>query len=170
MQRAAVLIDVGAVGIGAQAKNLSPQLFQGQGGHFVAGAVGAVHHNTQAGEGQLGRKAAFGVHDVAAARIFYLAGPPYSTRIGVRPSEVGGKHHAGDFVFGFIGQFVAFCVKELDAVVLKRIVRSRNDHAQICTHAARKKGYGRRGQRTGHDHMHAGGAQPCRKRRLKHIA
>lgn len=56
---------------------------------------------------------------------------------------------------------------KLYAVVLKGIVRGRNNHTQIRTHAARQKRYGRGRQRTCHDDVHTRSAQPRREWRTQ---
>ena len=104
-------------------------------------------------------KTAFCVDNVPAASVFNLGGAAHAARFGIGPFKVGIEHHCGNFVFGYVGQLVAIRIKKLDAVVMKGIVRGRDNHAKVGPHAAGKKGYGRRGQRPGHDNMHAGCAQ-----------
>ena len=117
----------------------------------------------------MGRKAVFGVDNVAPARVFNLCGTAHAARIGIRPGKTGIQHHGRDLVFGHIGQLVPVGIKKLYAVVLKGIVRGRNNHTQIRTHAARQKRYGRGRQRTCHDDVHTRSAQPRREGGLKHI-
>ena len=164
VERATVLIDVGAVGGCANAKNLCPQFFKRQRGNLVAGPVGAVNHNAQARKGQLRGKTAFCVNNVAATGVFNLGGAAYTARFGEGPLEIFVKHHCRNFVFRHVGQLVALGVKKLDAVVVEGIVRSGDNHAKVGPHAAGKKGYGRGGQGACHDNMHASGTQACGKR------
>ena len=170
IERAAVLVDVGAVRACADAENFGSQFFKSQRGNFVAGAVGAVNHNAQARKRQLGRETAFGVNNIAPPGVFNLGGAANAARFRIGPFIVRIQHHGRYFVFGQVGELVTIGIKKFDAVVVKGVVRGGNNHPKVGPHAAGKEGYGRSGQRAGHDHVHAGGAQAGSERRFKHVA
>ena len=84
----------------------------------------------------------------------------------------GFRRHAGierfgvieigfDIVFNFVGQFVAVCRKNLDSVVMKRIMRSTDDDTGIAAHRSRQMRNGRRWQRSGKQHIAIHGIDAC---------
>jgi hypothetical protein len=64
-----------------------------------------------------------------------------------------------DFQLQLVGQLVAIGTEELDAVVVERIVRGRDHHAEIGAQRPRQHGDGGCRHRAEHDRHHADGGE-----------
>ena len=69
-----------------------------------------------------------------------------------------------------VGQLAARGIEELDAVVLVRIVRGADDHAEAAAQALGHVGDAGRGQRPDQHDIDAGGDESRLQRRLEHVA
>ena len=148
MQRAAVGVDVAAVGRDVEQGDVvapvaiqTPEELRRNG---RGRAVGAIGHDLQVRERKAGNAVDQKLDVVGLQRRIVLD--------GWKALRVGDLHLRGvveDFVFHGqfhrIGQFEAVRAKELDAVVLPGIVRSRDHHACVETVRAREKRDRRRG-------------------------
>ena len=80
------------------------------------------------------------------------------------------QHQLLDGVLDVIGQFEAGGGKQLDAVVLKRIVRRRHHDAGVGRQAAREQRDGRRRQDAGEPHVDTHRGDAGNQRRFEHVA
>ena len=71
----ALAVDVGAVRLHPDGEDLGAQLLEDEGGHAVGGAVGGIHHDAHAVEGEVAREGGLGEGHVAAPRVLELLGP-----------------------------------------------------------------------------------------------
>ena len=69
VHRAAILIDVVALGLVAKDEDFRPQFTQHAGRGLVSRAMSAIHHDPQSFERQSTRETGFGVFDVATERV-----------------------------------------------------------------------------------------------------
>ena len=151
MGGAAVLVDVGAVGLMIIHRHRGAQLLQHGGGHLIAGALGAVYHNVQpvkAGAGGF-----LGKVDVAALGVALTHRAAHLSADG--QVLVLGQAVADDVlnaVLHRIRQLIAVAVKELDAVVLHSVVAGGNHRARIRLVIPGQIGDGR-----GRQHLHQHG-------------
>ena len=82
VERTAIQIDVGPVGVVTDGDDRGPQLLQHGGGHSVAGPVGTIDHNAQAIQRELGRKSPFQKLDIAAGGVIHADGAADLFRFG----------------------------------------------------------------------------------------
>ena len=167
--RAAVVVDVAAVGLDSDLDDLGAQLPQRLGRHLVAGAVGAIDDDAQPVEAQLARQRALGEFDVAFLRAFdsrctanCLGGDQQFGGVGV--------DQLLDLLLGVVRQLVAFGIEQLDAVVVERVVRGRDHDAEVGAQRARQHGDGRRRHRPEQKHVHADRGEARHERGLEHVA
>ena len=73
-----------------------------------------------------------------------------------------------DLFFRRVGEFVSFMVKELDAVVLERIVRRGNHHTGVVVFHAGEIGYARCRDHADQIDAHPGRTETGRQRRFDH--
>ena len=120
--RAAVLVDVEAVGGDPDRNHFGAKLPQGFGRDMVGGAVGAIEHDLEAVEAQMLGEGRLGEVDIAAARIVDSAGAPDQLRSGelrllLQPPL--------DRALGVVAELIAVGPEQLDSIVRERIVRGR---------------------------------------------
>ena len=153
MGGAAVVVDIGAVGLVVIAAHLRAQLLEHHGRDLIACALGAVQHHVQAIQPHIG--GFFDKIHIAAGGVALAHGTAHALADG--HFKIGG-HPAGhdflDAVLNGVGQLVAVFVKELDAVVLDGIVAGADDRARVRLVKAGEVGDGRGGQ-----HLHQHGAR-----------
>ena len=70
---------------------------------------------------------------------------------------VVGENKLLDSFLNFIVELETVAGKELDTIILKRIMGSRNDHTGIRSHTAGDKGYTRGRQWSNQEHVHSHG-------------
>ena len=165
----AVLVDVGAVGLMIVHRHRGAQLLQHGGGHLIAGALGAVHHNVQpvkAGAGGF-----LGEVDVAAL------GVALAHRTAHLPADgqvlVLGQAVADDFlnpILHRVGELVAVAVEELDAVILNGVVAGGNHRARVSLIISGQIGDGRGGQHLHQHGLRAHGANARHQSGFQHFA
>ena len=129
-------IDVQPVRFAPQPDYFRPQLFQSHGGYMVVGSVRAIKNGPHVRKVEVGGKAVFKVNYIAPRAVFYAESPTHFVRGRVVPPDGLIQNHAFNGVFGFVIQFEAVPVEQLDAVVMKRIVRGRNYNAEIRPHVS----------------------------------
>ena len=146
VRRAALDIDVGAAVIGVDGMDRGTQALQ-RGGRSLAGStVTAVDGNDQAIEPQA-IKRIDGVVDVCLASVLHLDDVAHA---GTGRQRVGSHDFLGhdpgaDLFLDRIGKLHALAAKELDAVELRRIMRSRDDDAAVELILDGEQRHGRRG-------------------------
>ncbi len=167
--RAALVVDVAAVRLDADLDDLGAQLPQRLGRHLVAGAVGAIDDDAQTVEAQVLRQRALGELDIALLRALNARGAADAFGRGEQVGGVG-VDQLLDAPLGVVGQLVAVGIEQLDAVVVGRIVRGGDHHAEIGAQRARQHGDGGRRHRAEQEHVHADGGEARHQRRLEHVA
>ena len=167
--RAAVAVDVEAVGLDADRDHLGAELPQRLRHHPVGGAVGAVDHDAQAVEAHGARQRALGEFDVAVVHALDALGAAEVGALGELLGEVGIDQRF-DLVLDLVGELVAVRAEQLDAVVVVGIVRGRDHHAEIGAHRAREHADRRRRHRAGQQHVHADRGEARDQRGLDHVA
>ena len=70
-------------------------------------------------------------------------------------SQLVGSHQRFDFVFELVVEFVPTACEELDAVIWRWVVRSRDHHAEVGIHVGGKKRGGRGWQNAGIENVNA---------------
>ncbi len=138
MGGAAAVVDVDAVRLVKDSDNICTQAAQDNWCNSTVGAVGAVHNNLQAVE--LGVGSANNVLNIQLRQVLFVnnaadAAAAYCLIIINRRSN-----DSGNFILHRVRQLVACLRKELDAVVLKRVVRCRNYYAGVGLDLAREEG------------------------------
>ena len=130
---AAADVDVHAVGLAADRRHLGAEALEGGRRDPRVGPVGAVDHELQTGE--VGAEALDDVVEVA------LLGDVHVVDLAGAPGE-GDVEECLDLLLGRVGELAALAVEELDAVVLRRVVRGGDD----CPEVEREQRDGRRRQ------------------------
>ena len=170
VERAALVIDVLAVGGDPDPGHLGAELGEHLGRDLVAGAVGAVHHQLDAVERPIARKRALQEHNVAPDRVL---DPDRTADVG-RPRPEPGQgiplHHVLDLPLDLVGELEPVAGEHLDAVVLIRVVAGADDHARVGPHRRGDECDPRRRQRAADHHVRAHRHDPRRERRLEQIA
>ena len=155
--RAALEVDVVAVGLDADLDHLGAQLPQRVGRHLVARAVGAIDDDAQAVEADVARQRALGDTRCSAPGRSRCAWRGRSRSAGASSSVGRRRHQRLDLHLGLVGQLVAVGVEQLDAVVVVGVVGGRDHHAEVGAQRARQHGDRRRRHRPEQEHVHADG-------------
>ena len=143
---AALDIDVGAAVIGVDGMDRGTQALQ-RGGRSLAGStVTAVNGNDQAIKSQA-IKRIDGVVDVCLASVLHLNNVAHAGASRQRIGSHGflGHDPGADLLLDSIGKLHTLAAKELDAVELRRIVRSGDDDAAVELVLDGEQRHGRRG-------------------------
>ncbi len=164
---AAVLVDVEPIWLHAQHADVRTELTEDAGRDLVGRTVGAIQHDLHPSEAGTGRYAALAELDVATGRIV-------DARDLANPRRVDHGHRSIeqllDHGLELIGQLGAGAGKELDAVVVVRIVRSTDDNAGAGLEGSRQIGDTRCRHGTEQHDVRTGGGQTGLQRRLEHVA
>ena len=163
--RADAVVDVHAVGVGADDDDLGAGVREGLGRDARGGAVGAVEHDLDAVEAV--RQRAEQVHDVAVLGV----GEPADAADAVAGRrELLLAEVRLDAVFDLVGELRAAEGEELDAVVGRRVVRRGDHHAEVGADAVDQER--RRGGRddAGVEHVDAGAREAGRDRGGEELA
>ena len=156
-------------GLAAELDHLGAELPQDLGRDAVSGAVGAVDHDLQAIQRHAARQARLQRLHVATARALQAHRAPQP--VGARQALVARPEHAVlDHQLDLVRQLVAVRAEQLDPIVLIRVVRSRDHHAEVGAQRAREHRHARRGQGPEEGHVHPHGDEPGGERRLQHVA
>ena len=132
VRRAALDVDVGTAVVGVDGMDRGAQALQRGGRGLARGAMTAVDGNDQAVEPQAVERID-GVVDVCLASILHLDDVAHTGASRQRVGSHGllGHDPGADLFLDGVGKLHALTAKELDAVELRRIVRSGNDDAAI---------------------------------------
>ncbi len=170
MKGPAALVDVLAVGGDPERHHAGPELLEHLGGDLVGGPVPAIDRHRKAVEREMPREG--GLHEDVVPPDRVVDAKRLADLRGRRPQRVDrvGEHQPFDLSLDLVGQLEALAVEELDAVVLKRVVRGGDHHARIGPQRAREEGDARGGQRPHEQHVDAHRADARGHGRLEHVA
>ena len=135
--RTAAQVDVPAVGRAADRDDLRAEVREHARRDFVAGAVGAVDHDLEAGEIDARRQRRGAEILVATARLVDTRGLAERVRLARQRRLVQVRL---DLLLEFVGQLAAVRVEELDAVVFVQVVRRADDDAEAAAELLRQVG------------------------------
>ena len=169
MGRAAVGVDIQAVGLDAHGADLGPQLIEGGRGDPVSRAVGAVDCHAQPLEAEPLGEAGLGDLDIAGLGIVDALDP--AQRVG--RCQIGVErliHHRFDLQLDGVRKFVAVGAEQFDAVVEEGVVRGRDHHPDVGAHRPGHHGHARGRQGTEGAHVHTRRGKARNQRRLDHVA
>jgi hypothetical protein len=167
--RADLVVDVEAVRLDADLEDFGAQFPQRRRRHLVGRAIGAIEHDAQAAEVDALGQGALGEFDVARLRRL----------VAMRPADVAAfdslleqslSISSSISVLDLVGELVAVGAEQLDAVVVVRVVRGRDHHAQIGAQRARQHGDGGCRHRAEQVDVHAHGGEAGGERALDHVA
>ena len=170
MRRAAAVVDVRAIRQRVDDLDIGTEAAQDFRHCLVGSAVGTVEHDLDAVEALLaGREHEFHVL-VEKVRAVLDVADVLCRRARVVVVRLELVHDGLELILDGIRQLVAIAAEELDAVVVERVVRGRDDDARLGLVLAREVGDGRR-----RDDAREHGAAACRadagrQRRLEHLA
>ena len=167
--RADVVIDVEAVRLDADLDHFGAELPQRLGRDLVGGAVGAIDDDAQAVEGNIARQRPLGVFDVARGDVVDALGAAELRRFGEPAGEVVVDQRL-DVRLDLVRQLEPVGPEQLDAVVLVKIVRGGDHHAEIAAHRARQHRHRRRRRRAEQQHVHADRGEAGDHRVFDHVA
>jgi len=125
-----IVVDVETIRFNADGFHFRTKLPQNRRRDFVTGAVGAIDNDAHALEGKTARKGRFCKFDIARARIINALDPAEVGR-GCKPGVGAFLHQPFDFAFGFVREFEPVRAEKLHAIIVKRIMRGGNHHAEI---------------------------------------
>ena len=170
MHRAAIPVDVHAVGLVAINDDFRAKFAQDAGRGFVGGAVRAVHHHPQAFERQTARKRGLGKFDVTPERVVNAHRLANFTGGRADVFDFAAENEVFDLALNFVVELVAVGSEEFDAVVGVGIVRGGDDDAGVGAQAARDVGDAGRRQRADEEHVHAHRKDAGRDGVFEHVA
>ncbi len=169
MRRAAVAVDVETVRRHADPNHLRAEFRQHGRRNPVGGTIGAIDDDFEVAEIEAAGCRCLDGLDVSALHVVQPLGAP--DRRGVRERHVRRRHHERlDPALDGIRQLESVRAEQLDAVVLVRIVRSRDHHADIGTHRSRQEAHGGRRDRPQEKDIDAHRQEAGRQRLLQHVA
>ena len=122
MLGAALIVDVGAVRSAGQCEYLGAEPPKELGRHLVSGAIGAVHDNFQIFQVERPRRV-LQEREIQLGRLTDRLDPANGTRDG-GDGALPAVDQKFDLRFGFVRELVPAMVKNLDAVIGIRIMRS----------------------------------------------
>ena len=168
--RAAIQIDVGAVGRDAHGHDVGAQFPQHFGRDLVGGAIGAIDHDAQAVEPQIAREGALGEFDIARLAVVDalgaadLAPTAPGPAPGRRPSALRSPASTSSDSFWPSGP------KNLMPLSSKGLCEAVIITPRSARRRARQHGDGGRGQRAELEHIHAHGGEAGDQRAFDHVA
>ena len=167
MGGAELAVDVGAVGLDADGRDVRAEFREHVGRHRVGGAVGAVDDDLQTAQVARSIHRALAELDVAPARVVdaerpaKLQGVDPHRRLLQQPLDGG---------LPFVRQLVAFAVEQLDAVVLVAVVRAADDDAGVGAECSGEVRDRRRRHRAEQADVDSGRYQAGFQHRFDHVA
>ena len=167
MGRSATVVDIGAIGRNTHRDHLGAQFPQHLRRGAIGGAIGAIDHHLQPVQPQSRREGRLDEFLIAAASILNPLGA--ANVLGLGRQDLAFQNGL-DLGLGLIRQFEPVGAKELDAIVMMRIVARRDHHPQIGAHRPGEKAHRRRRHRPQQQHIHPGRGQTRRQRIFQHIA
>jgi hypothetical protein len=165
MEGAGAEIDILAVRAGVHHAHVGAEPTEDLGGHPVGGAVSAVEHHAQ--PSQVVRTARPHVIDVVGLGRVVLH-EPSDMHAGRPRGDVAAAQPRLDLLLPGVGELGALRGEDLDAVVLERVVRGREDHAPVGLETAGEIGDGRRGKHPDRVHVTPRRQRPRDERALEH--
>ena len=120
MGRAAVVIDIDAVGLAMDEIRFNLQAGKEIRGGGSGGAVGAVHQDPKAG--QIISDSALQMLDVLILQVLHAVDPLADTAALFNGHGITGEDLLLHLLLQGVGEFVALTIEDLDAVVLKGVV------------------------------------------------
>ena len=168
MQGATVLVDVSAVGLGAELDHFCPQFFKDHGPDVIARPIGAIHHHLQALKGARTHRP-LGKLDVASHRVVH---PDRLANLGPFARTIQRLIAQELLHFGLHGvaQLVSVGPEDLDSIVAVGIVRGSQHDPCITRHRLCQVGHRRGGNRTGQENARPLGHQPAGQGGFQHVA
>jgi hypothetical protein len=115
------------------------------------------------------RQRPLGVFDVAGLNVVDALGAAEVGGVGELGRHVP-VHQRLDAGLDLVGKLIAVRPEQFDAVVLIRVVRGGNHHAQIAAHRACQHRHRRRRNRAEQQHVDADGSEACDQRIFDHVA
>ncbi|MCY1403958.1 hypothetical protein D9M71_191550 [compost metagenome] len=167
MGRTAFFVDVQAIGLSRQDSYIGTQLTKHAGGYLVGGTVSTVDNHLQAGEVRAGRHTALAELDVAAGCVIDTRNLAKLARFnhGHRRIEQFLNHQ-----LDFVRQLCALAGKELDAIVVMRVVRCTDDDTRVGVEGPGQVSDGRCRHWPQQHHIGACGGKTSLQRGFEHIA
>ena len=163
--RADTVVDVEAVGVGADHGDAGAGIAERLGRDSGCRAVGAVEHHVQAVEAVRQRREQ--VHDVA---VFGVGEPADAADIGAGGLQLGPGKGGLDALLDLVGELDTAAREDLDAVVGGGVVGCRDHHAEVGVDVGDQVGRSRSRQHARFEHVHAGGGQSCAHRGGEELA
>ena len=165
------VVDVETVGRGRHRGHARTEFMEDCGRGLVGRTMRAIDDQVQAAQIKIGREGGFAEFDVAPGGIFEPARAPEARGIDARQAAAQLIIDlALDRSLDLVGQLAAVTAEKFDAVVIVRIVRSRDHHARVETQRAREVGHARRRQRTAKNHIATCGGETGFERGFEHVA
>ena len=130
ISRTAFFIDVYTIRLATDGDNLRTQFTQHIRRNVIGGTVGAIHHNFQTIEAKFVWKRRFAKLNIAPRRIHDTTG--LTEQGGVHASDLF-FHFSFDSFFHFIRQLGAVNGEKFDAIIIKGIMRCRDNDACFGT-------------------------------------
>ena len=129
--------------------------------------MGAIDHDLQAIQAHTTGQGGFGIFNIAAGAVIQTGDTAHTFG---RHWEIVGQQQGFNLFLGGIRQFEAVRAKELDAVVVVRVVRGRNHHTQISAHGSCQQTHSGGRQWTKGNDIQTSSRQTSGHGVLKHIA
>ena len=167
--RSDVLVDVIAAGLDADLDDFRAKLPQRLGRHLVGRAVGAVDDDPHALERDVPAQRPLGELDVARLHIVNALGAAEFGRAGEHRRDLA-VHQRLDPRLDLVRQLVAVRSEQLDAVVLVRVVRGGDHHAEVAAHRPGDHRDGRRRRRSEQQNVDADRGEAGDQRIFDHVA
>ena len=160
-------VDVQAVVVAVDLDDLGTQPAQRIRAGDRGGTMAAVQRDLQTAQIHVDRVHA--VFDVAPNRVFHVAGNAHARadRALPVPLDLGERL---DLVLEVVGQLETVSAEELDPVVLRCVMRRRDDHPPIGAQLTHEVRYGRRRDDPGQQRVGATGADARDERGLQQVA
>ncbi len=130
--------------------------------------MGAVDHHAQTLQREIARQGALGEFDIAILHAVDALGASEISGLREPPAQIAVDQRF-DLELDLVGQLVAVRPEQLDAVVVIRVVRGGDHHAEIGAHRARQHRNRRRRHRAGQQHIHPDRSEARHQRGLDHI-
>ena len=146
MGRAAIGIDVHAIGRNTDRNHLCTQLIEGRRGDLIGRTISAIDHHPHARKAEVTREGRLDDFNITGLSIVNAPDSAKTARRGKALLQAL-IHQGLDLQFMRVRKLVAVGAKQLDAIVGKVIVRGRDHHANIGAHGAGHHGHSRGGQR-----------------------
>ena len=168
-RRTAVEVDVVAVRLDADLDHLGAEFPERFRRHLVGCAVGAIDDDAERRKAQVLGQRALGEFDIAFLRAFDSRGAADAIGVDEQGLRVG-VDQILDLPLHVVGKLVAVRIEELDAVVVRRVVGSRQHHAEVGAQRPRQHRNRWRRHRTEQEDVHADRGEARHQRRFQHVA